>query len=355
MTRKGKWMKGRIEWIDISKGIGIFLVIIGHTYIDPGLRGQIYSFHMPLFFFISGYLFSVKKHPKLNGFVLAKTTSLLLPYLTFSIISIYVGKYLQGQAIDIPVMVKVFFLSRRNDIYFDQPLWFLTSLFTVEIIFYFLLKYIKKSLVILLAAIIMSIFSIWKLDALHATEVLPWSLDQSLYYSFYFALGLAMKNANVLSGDGKKSPILILSSVLYIYFLIDSSMYAQLYQYIAGNSYVPAVLSVFLYNVVWAMIAIFFVLYLSQFLTFSFVRFLGTNSLIFLALHTSLGFSFIQKFADEQISSYVTNPNLLGLLYTIGSMIIVSPAAIILNIFFPFIMGKKYSGKKNKPDQSKVS
>lgn len=50
----------RIDWIDYAKAIGIFLVVFGHTYLNqspnPILRNAIYSFHMPLFFFISGCL-----------------------------------------------------------------------------------------------------------------------------------------------------------------------------------------------------------------------------------------------------------------------------------------------------------
>ena len=42
---------------DIAKGIGIFLVIIEHmpSFMPEWIRIYISSFHMPLFFFISGY------------------------------------------------------------------------------------------------------------------------------------------------------------------------------------------------------------------------------------------------------------------------------------------------------------
>ena len=60
-----------IEWIDGAKGFAILLVIIGHcidgykdaelfkqyTFIFNSLHYFIYSFHMPLFFMINGYLF----------------------------------------------------------------------------------------------------------------------------------------------------------------------------------------------------------------------------------------------------------------------------------------------------------
>ena len=50
----------RIEYIDIARGIGILLVVMGHndfSLISPFLFKLIYSFHMPLFFFMSGIFF----------------------------------------------------------------------------------------------------------------------------------------------------------------------------------------------------------------------------------------------------------------------------------------------------------
>ena len=47
----------RIEWIDVCKGLGIFLVFIGHTNVSQlscTLYDWIYSFHMPLFYMLSG-------------------------------------------------------------------------------------------------------------------------------------------------------------------------------------------------------------------------------------------------------------------------------------------------------------
>lgn len=48
----------RIDWIDVAKGIAILLVIIGHTVqFGSATRNVIFSFHMPLFFILSGYTF----------------------------------------------------------------------------------------------------------------------------------------------------------------------------------------------------------------------------------------------------------------------------------------------------------
>lgn len=53
--------KVRDTYIDIAKGIGMLLVIYGHlAERSDFLRIIIYSFHMPLFFIISGYYFNAQ-------------------------------------------------------------------------------------------------------------------------------------------------------------------------------------------------------------------------------------------------------------------------------------------------------
>lgn len=44
----------RIKWIDNARAIGILLVVLGHSLIPASIQTYIYSFHMPLFFFLSG-------------------------------------------------------------------------------------------------------------------------------------------------------------------------------------------------------------------------------------------------------------------------------------------------------------
>ena len=55
----------RINWIDWSKVFAIYLVVLGHLVQRTGIELYIfyfiYLFHMPFFFFISGYLFKVRE------------------------------------------------------------------------------------------------------------------------------------------------------------------------------------------------------------------------------------------------------------------------------------------------------
>jgi acyltransferase len=57
----------RFPWIDALKGFGIALVVFAHYSLPEALDTYIFSFHMPLFFFISGFLFNFVKY---NGSVI---------------------------------------------------------------------------------------------------------------------------------------------------------------------------------------------------------------------------------------------------------------------------------------------
>ena len=56
----------RIDWIDLTKGIAIFLMVCGHTSIPLSISNWIWSFHMPLFF-LRNTLFSPRLFASLHG------------------------------------------------------------------------------------------------------------------------------------------------------------------------------------------------------------------------------------------------------------------------------------------------
>lgn len=77
----------RIKYIDSLKGFAILLVIIGH--ICPGgiWNSLIYSFHMALFFFISGLFGNC--YISFSEFISKKSRTLLLPFTVFVIIHLF--------------------------------------------------------------------------------------------------------------------------------------------------------------------------------------------------------------------------------------------------------------------------
>lgn len=81
----------RIEYIDSAKAIAIILVIIGHCYWlkdIPKLNNLIYSFHMPLFFIISGFFI---KDLSADAALKKYSKAYLWPYLIIGLFIIIIG------------------------------------------------------------------------------------------------------------------------------------------------------------------------------------------------------------------------------------------------------------------------
>jgi fucose 4-O-acetylase-like acetyltransferase len=89
----------RLDWVDYSKGIGIILVVFGHVWrglysaslplsapLYEFVDAFIYSFHMPLFFFLSDYFAERSANIPAVRFLTDKTASILYPYLLWSVL-----------------------------------------------------------------------------------------------------------------------------------------------------------------------------------------------------------------------------------------------------------------------------
>lgn len=134
VQRSGTWL----PWLDSAKGFGIILVVLGHASLIGHLNQVLYSFHMPLFFIISGMLF--KPHP-LKELLGKKARRLLVPYLTFaSLTFIYwalLERRLRPGNYSVPEAFINIFLARGGSEYnpYDVVLWFLPCLFVTELLF----------------------------------------------------------------------------------------------------------------------------------------------------------------------------------------------------------------------------
>lgn len=62
MGNEEKECMERKKGFDVARGIGIFLIVWSHTMSDgEPLRSFLFSFHVPLFFLISGYFLRVEE------------------------------------------------------------------------------------------------------------------------------------------------------------------------------------------------------------------------------------------------------------------------------------------------------
>ena len=154
--------KPRLAALDIARMVCIILVVIGHY--DPSnapshysnMLGVIYTFHMPVFLFISGYIYIItRKEEPFNAFITKKIKRLAIPYLVTSAIVITIKLLTQGSAqVDHPVTamsyLKMFYLPEAG--YF---LWFIWTL-SLSFIIVFFFKTKQARLMLFITSLIIS-------------------------------------------------------------------------------------------------------------------------------------------------------------------------------------------------------
>lgn len=145
----------RIDYMDITKGIGIILIVMGHSLSNESkLKTFIYLFHVPLFFLISGYFIKKESFSDLKKFFIKKIKGLYLPFLKYSLIFVILNDIFVDLHISVKYLMKDniiefikalidCFLFRRVD-YLLGAFWFLPVLFLSEMIFVLTGKIIVK-------------------------------------------------------------------------------------------------------------------------------------------------------------------------------------------------------------------
>lgn len=119
--------------LDIAKGLGILAVVLGHNWIslhEPGeLFNVLFSFHMPLFFVVSGALLK----PSANMWVMSiqRGVSLLAPYAT-TMALVAAASAITGY-LTLQYLIGVAYASGGTIPWQWAPLWFLPHLWVVGI------------------------------------------------------------------------------------------------------------------------------------------------------------------------------------------------------------------------------
>ncbi len=188
-----KFEHKRLSNIDVFKAIGLLLVIIGHIGIG-GDVGTIFraSFQMPMFFFISGYLF--KEAYNAFDFLKRKAKSLLNPYIIYGIINLIFCAIVLPHFNLSKYLCKFLWINNTPPIPITGALWFLTCLFFVNIFYYLLNKYLKKYTLEIVIILLVALEAIFQLK-------LPYSIDTAIYMLPIFYAGVKFKQIEPIFND----------------------------------------------------------------------------------------------------------------------------------------------------------
>lgn len=145
--------KKRLDYLDMTKGLGMILVLIGHLqgdsiftfspYIQP-LCVFIFSFHMPMFFIVSGILLAIKNDEvkPLKEVAKSRFQGIMIPYLWFSLfyLIVVVVALIKGEIAVQTLYLNIWYVISG---YGMNVLWFLPALYLGELLFILLRRRIR--------------------------------------------------------------------------------------------------------------------------------------------------------------------------------------------------------------------
>lgn len=336
---------GRLTHVDMMKAIGMVLVVVGHAPgLDPFIKHVIYSFHMPLFFFISGLLLTEAKLAlPYRAYFSALWKGLALPYLFFFVVSYlywlpthdmaasavkYVGMGWQAPLMGILV-------GNGDALFVNVVLWFFTCLFTASLIFFAARKYFSAAF-LLVALNGLGVVFVLLYD--RSWPRLPWGLDNAVvaiafYSAGHFFRGYQKATSDRISKAGTRILAFLMLAAVAFVANINGNVDLNTLQFGSHRAlYFPG-----------AYLGIFALFYFSIGMPATRVfRWLSQNTIIIFPTHL-LMFSVFTGIAvvvfgfprDFKESSFIWT-----LLFPTAALLSSYPASVFIRRFFPFVMGK---------------
>jgi len=331
-----------LDYIDITKVLLTFFVLLSHIlkmFTSKGafllgdslvcnyLTNFFYSFQIPLFFFVSGYVYNItySRYDSLKIFYIKKIKRLIIPYLFWGMV-IW------------PPLVVLLKINTFHSVYeyvwngiilgYDSKhLWFLLSLFITFLLFSFIQIKRINNLALLSISIILFILSFFVPSI--------FQISHSCYYQLFFVIGFLYKEKEV---NIKKIHFLIILQCIILHIVFVKFSFS--------NSLINK-----LKELLCAFLGIIDTLYISFFLSFKiknrFINYLYDNS---------MGIYIIHPFILYIISYYLQNFSISNYFIIIISMLLfivvvsIAICELIGRINLGFLLGNSRKKHDKKID-----
>lgn len=230
----------KIENINFLRAFAIIVVVLGHSIIiysrgwdifTPAIESDFFhylkeyinTFQMPLFFFISGYIYfynrvELGKYDDSSGFIVNKFKRLIIPYLTVATFyMVPIRKFINYQGYEGDNLIQIFFKSvlLTRDI---GHLWYVIALFWIFFLFKLLEESLNKKSILFNFSMIFIVSVIGRM--------LPnlLNLSNAIYFSIFFYLGYIIRG-----GEFKKIKVMRTLVTLGLFVLHLLAYIVELY------------------------------------------------------------------------------------------------------------------------------
>ena len=307
-------MHNRNSWVDYAKAIGIILVVFGHVerglisagmVTDPASLAAlmladsvIYSFHMPLFFFLSGLFFieSLARRGRI-GLLANKLDTLIYPYILWSLLQggceFVLSRYTNGH-VSMHEVLALLWQPRAQ-------FWFLYALFLVFVVCAQMYVRVKSRFIFLvLFAVLFAVLFVFK-RALTFSLIGDYITGNAVFFAFGICFarveaGMSSRHAGV-AGDHPGQirmaapmllPMLLTMLIAVLAFMVAQTAFYHIFGLVSGASGFP-VLMLSLLSIVCVAVVSMWLAGLASHWSLQAFRAIGRSSMAIYLMHILAG------------------------------------------------------------------
>lgn len=184
-------MNERIKWIDIAKCFGMYGIYVLHF---GELAGKSYIFLLthivPLFFLVAGCMENYNNENNFFKYFVKKVKAIMIPFWVFAAIAVVITFiYCNYDSMFIPGMMLEVGLGVIRNTFPAASLWFLTCLFVMQLMFFFI-KRCRLKMLVIAVCLILYMISINVLDPSPIwSPSWPYNVDSAFFYIICYAIG----------------------------------------------------------------------------------------------------------------------------------------------------------------------
>lgn len=321
----------------------MILVIFAHSPILPAPRQLIYTFHMPLFFFLSGYLYDRSNYPSFKNIAARKFRSLIIPYFCFAALECSLSslRAIIHRAASIGDSFGPFIMVVTGlRTILTGTMWFLLCLFVTELLFYALSSRYRDTKKLVASLVVFSIIGF--LYSTLVTVPLPLSFDVALTAVVFYGAGYLMKRYKTSHTPNSFLNFTVIFLLLVVINFSAGFSHGRIDMY--DNEYH----NYFLFYVAAFSGIGWFVMLMKIIKPNRIFTYIGINSIIYLILHQQIILPIIGTVLlyFPWLHAYLNGHAMLyGGFCTISTIIICVPIIYVINNKLYFLLGKSVPSK----------
>lgn len=323
----------------------------------------IYSFHMVLFFVLSGFISNVSSLENSFGrYLKQRFYSRLLPFLFFTVVFMGLAAVFPGDFFNLKLpttegYIRGLISTLLGIPMFCVPSWFLLMLFSVEMVHYAVFRFLNSKSKILVGMILFYLVGFWlnlKLDLMNPMKQRMYNVlflhEAITMYAFYL-FGIYLRKRNFLIGKTNNWILVFGTLGSFLGVLLTFKLNSGPFNFNYFNSVVIIFSSHG--NIFWfpftAILGSLFILFLGKLIpTLKTIVWMGQNTLILMCLN-GVFYHYINPGAAKWVFANLSGQPLMifiaGLIVTVVSLALCIPFIYLLNKYIPQLSGKpKISG-----------